>query len=298
MGSGLILLVIVGAWLAVLVPMALRSHDSTSSLSSVDRFNDAMRVLSRRDAMARLRERGVVTPPRRTEPAARPARSTQRRDVVDSSASPSSHADMSALERRTGPTLAQRRRRLLGLLVLLAVGCLVGGLLGPVWLLGVSGGFALLAVAYVVHLRRQALRRQREQRRPAARGDAARRTRPQPRRTAPGRITGIPDRLPARPAPAYVPLPAEEPLPATAQRYDDPAPIPAAVGGAWDPVPVPVPTYVNAPMAPPRVPRVVDLTSPGRYSDALRDAEERLGIVDHGPELDDILDRRRAVNGW
>ena len=68
-----------------------------------------------------------------------------------------------------------------------------------------------------------------------------------------------------------------------------------AVGSAWSPVPVPVPTYVNAPVAPRRV---VDLTQPGRYSEGLRDAEERLGIVDSGPELDDIIDRRRAVNGW
>jgi hypothetical protein len=56
-GSGLILLVIVAAWLAVLVPMALRTHESSTSLSSVDRFSDAMRVLSRRDAVARARAR-------------------------------------------------------------------------------------------------------------------------------------------------------------------------------------------------------------------------------------------------
>ena len=48
MGSGLILFVIVGAWLAVLVPMGLRSHDDAAPSRSVERFNDAMRVLSRR----------------------------------------------------------------------------------------------------------------------------------------------------------------------------------------------------------------------------------------------------------
>jgi hypothetical protein len=37
--------------------MALRSHESSTSLSSVDRFSDAMRVLSRRDAAARARAR-------------------------------------------------------------------------------------------------------------------------------------------------------------------------------------------------------------------------------------------------
>jgi hypothetical protein len=59
-GSGLILLVIVAAWLAVLVPMALRSSDTADSVGSVDRFNDAMRVLSRRDAAARARARAVA----------------------------------------------------------------------------------------------------------------------------------------------------------------------------------------------------------------------------------------------
>ena len=58
MGSGLILLAIVGAWLAVLVPMALRKHDA-SNLGTVDKFHDAMRVLSRRDA-ARAQERAAV----------------------------------------------------------------------------------------------------------------------------------------------------------------------------------------------------------------------------------------------
>ena len=43
---------------------------------------------------------------------------------------------------------------------------------------------------------------------------------------------------------------------------------------------------------------MLDLTRPGHYSDALREAEQRLGIVDDGPELDAILERRRAVNDW
>jgi hypothetical protein len=63
-GSGLILLVIVAAWLAVLVPMALRSSETADSVSSVDRFNDAMRVLSRRDAAARARTMQVAGSPR------------------------------------------------------------------------------------------------------------------------------------------------------------------------------------------------------------------------------------------
>jgi ribosomal-protein-alanine N-acetyltransferase len=49
-GSGLILLVIVGAWLAFFVQLALRSNETTNVLGTVDKFHDAMRVLSRRQA--------------------------------------------------------------------------------------------------------------------------------------------------------------------------------------------------------------------------------------------------------
>src|SRR4051795_8480488 len=104
-GSGLILLVIVGAWLAVLVPMALRSHDSASSLSSVDRFSDAMRVLSRREQSGRAAARTFVLPARPTDPVAvRPA-----------------------------VPIAVRRRRVLLTLAGLTVGSLFLGLLGSAW---------------------------------------------------------------------------------------------------------------------------------------------------------------------
>jgi hypothetical protein len=41
---------------------------------------------------------------------------------------------------------------------------------------------------------------------------------------------------------------------------------------------------------------VLDLTKPGEWTASLEDAG--LDILDDGPELDDILDRRRAANGW
>jgi len=88
-GSGLILLVIVGAWLAFFVQMALRSNETTNVLGTVDKFHDAMRVLSRRQAAAGPREQvrgrpgpgpdpGPGTPapvpaPRRTSAVAGPA---------------------------------------------------------------------------------------------------------------------------------------------------------------------------------------------------------------------------------
>jgi len=254
-GSGLILLVIVGAWLAVLVPMALRSHDSSTSLSSVDRFSDAMRVLSRREQAGRASVRTFVVP---------------RRPVDDD---------------RVPVPIEVRRRRVLLTLLGLAVGVLLLGLVG----LG-SPLLALLpaalAVAYVVHLRRQAILKAERMRRAAI---AARRRGPERRPAAPRvRIAGIPDRMPARP------VPLSAPLPAPAARYEDPQPVSAS--STWSPTAFPVPTYVTAPVAPPRPPRVLDLTRPGEWSAAL-EAGEATELHDED-ELDDILDTRRASGDW
>lgn len=278
MGSGLILLVIVGAWLAVLVPMAVKSHDSTTSLKSADRFSDAMRVLSSRKGPGDKRE--VVMPARDVTVPARPS------------------------ERAVPPlTAAERRRRTLVVLLGVALLTLGLGLFGWTLFLAVHVVSDLLLAAFVVHLRRQAVLR-------AERAARARRPRPAhlpaplqaPLRVPaaaqvaepvrPARVAGVPDRMPARPAPLTAPLPAP------AARYDD-APVPAAATGtedSWSPVPVPPPTYVGKPAAPPRPPRVLDLTKPGEWSASLDDAG--LDILDDGPELEDILDRRRAANGW
>lgn len=184
MGSGLILLVIVGAWLAVLVPMALRSHDAATTLRSAERFGDAMRVLSPRSA--RRPSAVPVEPPPALEPLLR---------------------SMREFEPRPPLTLVQRRRRVLLTLVGAAVTSLLGGAL-TVWLLGLGVVLAGLAVAYVVHLRRLAL----------ARAERSVRAAGEPR-PAPQRVAGVPDRMPARPAPLRAPLPApavryEDPLPA------------------------------------------------------------------------------------
>lgn len=256
MGSGLILFVIVGAWLAVLVPMALKSHDTSTSLRSVDRFGDAMRVLSRR------------TP-------------GDRREIVVAR----------PLLDPVPLTAAERRRRALLVLVGLALVTLGLGLLGSGLLLAAHLVCDALLAGFVVHLRKQAvLRAARRAHGPAhaARSDAA--------AAAPGarparRVTGIPDRMPARPAPLTAPLPAP------AARYDD-APLPAAATGtdSWSPVPVPPPVYVGKPVAPARPPRVLDLTRPGEWAATLDDAG--LDILDEGPELEEILDRRRVSGGW
>lgn len=275
MGSGLVLLAIVGAWLAVLVPMALRRHDT--QLRSADRFHDAMRVLSRRQESTR----GAARVDAEVEEPPTGRLASTRARLADRAAA------------RTPLTPAARRRRLLLSLLLLAVGTLVGAALGPLWLLAPHLLADLLLGAFVVHLRRTAAARVERERRAAA--QRRRRPRPEPVVPAtplpepvlqvPAHVAGIPNQMPLRPLP----------LAASAARYDELPAARGAQGEAWSPVPVPTPTYLTAPTAPRRV---VDLTTPGAYADGLADAERELGIVDQGPELDEILERRRAVNDW
>ena len=293
--SGLILLVIVGAWLAVLVPMALRSHDSGRSLSTVDKFHDAMRVLSRRDALDGPGPDGPPGPPRPP--------------------SPGTPAPRPRAAPAPGLSVASRRRRVLVGLAVTALVLLVAGLLGPRWLLAAHALADLLLVAYLGHLRHQTVvRHEREwreplgERVPAGRAPAARvpvarpaagsaarvLTRPANRaagsatvrHAAPGRIAGIPDRMPPR----ELPVVAEDPAGPLV-----PAPVRGAVGQPWAPVPVPLPGYVTAAKVPRRV---LDLTRPGEWSDGVAAAERELGIDDQGPALEEILERRRAAGDW
>ncbi len=198
MGSGLILLVIVAAWLAVLVPMALRSHEA-SSLGTVDKFHDAMRVLSRREADELALDEGEEL------------------------------ADEQAVEQAALRSIAVRRRRILLALLALAMGTLVAALLGPRWLFGPHLVAGLAFAGYVGHLRIQARRADREalaarsslriERRAAEAAEVAARARellsptpvapaPVARRVGrPMRIAGVPDRMPTRLALGATPRP-------------------------------------------------------------------------------------------
>jgi hypothetical protein len=276
-GSGLIILAIVGLWLAVLVPMALRSHDSATSLRSADRFSDAMRVLSRKSS------RDVLVP-----------RRSQATLVVSATKSirtaPATAADDVPAVIRARRTAAERRLRTL--VVMVGVALVTLGL----WQYGLPGMFVVhlvcdvLLLGFLVHLRRQAaLRSQRVERQ--ARRPAPAAARPAVPRRAP-RIAGIPDRMPGRPAPLTAPLPAP------AARYEDKPIAATGTDSSWSPVPVPPPTYVGKSVAPRRETRVLDLTKPGQWTAALEGEDAGLEIFDDGPELDDILSRRRAVNDW
>lgn len=268
--AGLILLAIVAAWLAVLVPMALKSHDSANSLRSTDRFSDAMRVLSRKSS------RDVLVP-------RRPYSSLVISETKSPRPAPEVVAGLVEVSRRTA---AQRRLRTLLVLVAVAALTLMLGLFGLRILLAVHLVCDLLLVTFAVHLRRQALLKAQRRALQARRAAPARPVRRQPR------IAGIPDRMPARP------FPLTSPLPAPAARYEDRPVAATGTDGSWSPVPVPPPTYVGKAVAPKRAPRVLDLTKPGQWTAALEGDDAGLDLFDDGPELEEIIERRRAVNGW
>lgn len=274
--TGLLVLVVVGAWLAVLVPMALRSHDTTSFKSS-ERHRDAMRVLSRKTP------RDVLVPRRSysslvvSETKSQRAPRIPEERLVDETPVPLSPAR----------TAAERRLRTLLVLVgtaLVTLGLALFGVPAARWLHVLCD---LLLVGFVVHLRRQAILKAERAARQRARQRATARPAAAAAPAAP-RVTGIPDRMPKRPEPLGITLPAP------AARYDDAAPV--TVDTSWSPVPVPPPVYVGKAKAPSRPPRVLDLTKPGEWTAALEDAG--LDILEEGPELEEILDRRRVAGDW
>ncbi len=281
MGSGLILLVIVGAWLAVLVPMGLRSHDSAVSSRAPERFGDAMRVLSRRSALPSgwsddddlLEDPGDEPGRRRLLPALRSPLPALRGALT--AASPA----------------ARRRRTLLGLLAL-AVLTLVAGLVGPTALLGVSALAAGLAALFAASCRRAAVARQRaryEADLAAARDEALRQAELAEQEELAERERAA--RLEREAAAAYRDALARAAAAARAEAEVEP--VRAAVGAPWQPVPVPLPTYVGKAVAP-------AAPSPARRERGVPPRPE-VGLPDDpgaAAGYDAVRERRRAVAGW
>ncbi len=265
MGSGLILLVIVGAWLAVLVPMALRSHEATS-LGTVDKFHDAMRVLSRREAAELAQDEGDELP------------------------------DEQAAEQAAVRALAVRRRRILLALLALAMGTLVAALVGPRWLFAPHLVAGLAFAGYVGHLRVQARRADSEalaarsqlriERRAAEAAEVAARARellspsaavsvPVVRRAGrPMRIAGVPDRMPTRVAlgatPRPTPVERAEPAAELATGREL-----AATGPAVPTAPAPTPVPADAPVTSARLARADRAARPEGASQTGRAARTR-----------------------
>ncbi len=232
-------------WALVLIPMWLRRHDEAQETKSADRFARAMGTLRRAEpgSLGSLSARAVVMP-------GRPASSRDSQVVVTGPRGVTTPAGAAA----------QRRRRVLavlaGLLLVATTVVLLGRL--PVWSLLPP---ALLVGAFLVAGRRQValateIARRQERRTTlaaAARAAEARYGAPEGRARRGGRaVDPAPQVTPTRVAPA-----------ATVEVRSEAA----AADGSWHAVPTTLPTYVTAPRAT-RMPRVIDLTTPGAWTGA------------------------------
>jgi hypothetical protein len=301
--SGLIYAVIVALWAVVLVPMWLRRHDEVTESRSIDRFQGAMHILSRRPAAARASASQSESVGDRRE-VLQPKRS--RRAIPDGAeealASPAARA-------------GRRRARVLAVFLILIVLVITLALLHvvPMWAVAIP---VVLLVGYLLQVR-HAIRSAR------ASEFAARRARAAQLRAArrPGTTAGL--RRPEVVAEAdvffdvqadYSVAPAARtPMPATAsvaldESADEGDFYDAVAERVWEPVPVPLPTYVSAPKAPRSV-RVIDLTMAGAWTsgrldpdavaedldaddeEPIRQARPRDGIVTG----EVLVERRQAV---
>lgn len=332
--SGLIYAAIAIMWAAVLIPMWLRNHESATENRSAERFGQAMRVLSRKegdpvdhdeldsDVPSAADQRHEVREPIR-RPAERPAqRPTERRARSTTSGAPSAAqrfrravqtrlAEQHSRPRRARAplTLVQRRARTLGVLLGLTLVTLMLSAVTPVpWWAPVP--FVLLTAAFVVHLRIQALQKQR--RRTGARAQTRRRsssTRPAAHPGAAAREAAAAAQQPATsdesgvvqgPSRAVV---VERKGDGAARASADVAD--RAPGGvsddpeAWRPNPLPLPTYVTAPKAV-RPIKVIDLTTPGAWTSGrlLEDdvaEEDLLAAQVADEELDALIGEEAAA---
>lgn len=240
MGSGLIYAALVVMWAVYFIPRWLRRHEELSEARSVERFDRAMRILSRREPTPD--KRYVVMPPR---PEGAPVPAQRVRGGL-----------------RTRSRATVRRRRVLAVLLLTL---LVTSVLAP--LTGLRWWAPLLAlvavVGYLAHCRLQArTRRQVDRTREAVRKSYRSRFL---RFDAIERLMTVRRELAAeRAAEEARWQEAEE-----AMRREEEAERArrAAADAAWSPVPVPLPTYVTKPPAPRRAP-AIDLTNPGAWTEA------------------------------
>jgi hypothetical protein len=281
---------IIVMWAAYFIPRWLRRHEELSESRSVEKFDQAMRILSRKETTAD--QRYIVMPPRPEQPLRRPSRRRRGRQA-----------------RGPAGITARRRRVLAGLLL----STLVTGLLAPFTAVPWGAPLALLGVvlADLVHLRSQARRRAELAR---SRRAVRRRTRSRLRRfdsaerIVESRRAIVEERTAAEAARLAAQDAAEAAARAEAERL-------AAEAVGWAPVPVPLPTYVSKPMAA-RPSRPIDLTVPGAWIDAPsvpllseEPFDQTAGmdgsggeppapaLLEYGEdELDEIIERRRAVN--
>ncbi|MBI1377283.1 MAG: hypothetical protein GC157_07365 [Frankiales bacterium] len=237
---------IIGMWALVLVPMWLRRHDEAQETRSADRFARAMGSLRRGDDTASSGARSATA--REVLMPGRPAAARERQVTV----SGSDH------ERTPAAAAAARRRVVLavlaGLLVVWTVVTLLSGRL-PRWSLAVP---AALLLGFLVVAGRQGSRAAGLRRRQAHRATLA-----EAARAAEARY-GAAEGQARRGGRVVAPAPAHEQPAARSEQVEVAA---VYAEDSWNAVPTTLPTYVTAPRAT-RMPRVIDLTTPGSWNGA------------------------------
>jgi hypothetical protein len=276
--TGLIYLVIIALWAAVLIPMWLRRHDQISEVRSTARFSSAMRSLGShgQPQYAMGMSSGPMTSSVLEVPVARPS-SPSRAEGVD----PDYERELAR------QSAATRRAIVLGVLTAILLVTLVAAMIGvlPKWAPILA---AIPVIAFVIAAAMTAS--QRSSARPATR--TARTSRRVERDAV-----------------------VDEPAAAAAQSdeewenwnaWDDDT-------GSWEAVPTTLPTYVSAPRAS-AVPRGIDRATPGEWTgSAMVETAQAMksrppsapladpAEIDHGAETAEIpvvgdVDTRRAVN--
>jgi hypothetical protein len=288
-GSGLIYALLIGMWAVYFIPRWLRRHEELSESRSIERFDRAMRILSRKDPTPDRRY--VVMPPRPAE-AAGPARPGVR-------AGRPGRADRPGpVRRRHAASVAVRRRRVLAVLLLATVLVAASAPLTPVPWWGALAGVGVV-LGYLVHCRLQA--RTRHQ---------VHRTRVAVRQRSRSRLM----RFDAIERLMTVRRELAEERAAEQRRWEEAEAAERAVReeeerrraeaeAGWNPVPVPLPTYVSKPVAPRRAPVPEQAgAAMSDVPDAAEPAPSTAGLgrlLDDAAAAEDELDAiitRRAVN--
>ena len=240
--SALIFVALAVAWAVYLIPKALKHHDDVVRSRSVDRFSHTMRVLARREPVNRRNARLVVALGR--------GRSVPE---VTTKGVPSVAAETTLDVRASTARATQRRRRVLGLVLLanVAVDTVAAFSLISWWYAALPGG---LLVAWLVACRLMVRQEQR----------------------AAAPATSI--AAPAAPA-----LADEDPEPVIVEAADEIDDLdatganPAIVDPSlWDPMPVTLPTYVTKPAATRRTVRTIDLDSTGVWTSGRTEADSQI----------------------
>lgn len=274
--SALIFVALAVAWAVYLIPKALRHHEIDRVSRSVESFSDRVRVLARREPVSASHASLVVSSSGTTVAvaAAVEAEDVEAEDVeaeaVEASVEQIVVPTAPARQQRVAASAAQRRRRVLGLILLVnlvAVALAAAGVIGWVW----EAIPATLLVAWLVACRLM-VRKERAVR-------SARTTPVRKRRTT------LADPL----------IADEEADTGEIPEIGDGIAAPA-VAGAWDPLPVTLPTYVGKASAG-RTVRTIDLDSTGVWSSGRNEADSALAREADEQRADAAEPDRRRVSG-